>query len=176
MNDKKTTGLTASEQLFLDKLLLAMAAGATKELSSFSSWMIAGTAAFYAVLINSIDRISEHLVPGAFSGSIKLFLLAAGLNVLQRLLGSLVAGAAQASAEASRLTPPENLNGFGLLAAMERVIWYPSRFMIRRNFRKMREGDLYSSGRQNAHMTQLQAWLVFAQIFLIIWSGWRLIR
>lgn len=167
---------TVEEQLFVNKIMMCMAASLTKEVSSFSSWMIAGAAAFYAVVINSFDQISDHLVPGAFSGSIKIFLVAAALNVIQRLVGSMVGSGYATHVEVGRLPPPTNMNVPAFLKALENVAWYPARWMVQRSYRKLQSGDLFSSGRQHVYLAQLQAWLVFIQIILIVISGWRLIR
>jgi hypothetical protein len=175
MNEAESAKLSADEQQFTTKILMAMAGCASREISNFSSWMIAGAAAFYAVVISSMDKLTPHLNAGELGMSIKIFLVAATLNVFQRLVGAIVLSAATASHELESLHAPAGLNVLGVLKIIETTTWWPARFLVRRSFDKLKSGDLLVSGRQNVHLAQLQAWLVFVQIGLICSSGWRLL-
>lgn len=87
-------------QQFAARLLFMMAGAVSKEVGTFATWFIAGAGALLAVVMNSAAGLGSYLQIGNLSGSIKLFLLAAAVNVFQRWLGAMVAGGVATAAEA----------------------------------------------------------------------------
>lgn len=163
------------DQIFATKLMHIMGAGVTKELSNFSSWMIAGAAAMFAVVLNGASELNGWLVIPELGYSLKLFLVAAGLNVLQRWLGAITGASVAAGAQAEKMVTPGPVNGAAVLQMIEDSAWWPVSYFAKYSMNKIKAGDYLFSGTLVARLSQAQAWLVIVQMVLLVIAGWRLL-
>lgn len=162
-------------QLFAGRVLNVMSGRVTAEISSFSSWFIAGAGALLAVVLNSIATLGPYLQIGHLSGSIKLFLAAAACNVFQRWLGAMVAGSVAVGTEIQGIQASSAVDRSAALAILKESTFRPIRWWLESVQKKTEADDLVVGPRLNARLSQIQSWLVLGQFVLLGWAAWRLL-
>ena len=161
-------------QRFAARLLFVMAGAVSKEVGTFATWFVAGAGALLAVVMNSAAGLSSYLQIGNLSGSIKLFLLAAAVNVFQRWLGAMVAGGVATAAEAEK-PAPEGVDQRGTMELMKESTLCPIRWQMEKAERAVMGGDLVYGARRVALLSQWQSVLLLPQFGLLGWAAWRLL-
>jgi hypothetical protein len=58
------------------------------------------------------------------------------------------------------------------LEQLEHATLWPARLMVRRSNRKILAGDFAAGGRLISTFAQIEAWLVFAQVFISVIATW----
>jgi len=173
MVDNNTTA-KMREGIYIGKLLNVMAAGVNSELSTFSSWMVAGFGATIGLLIANIGKVAPYIAPNAIGTSAKLFLVAVILNVFQRYLAAVLAGSIAVAKETESIPVAAPLDINSVLNEIERAILWPTRFMVRWSNRRIIDGDFAFGGRLNAWLAQIQGWFVLAQMVAVVTAVWEI--
>ncbi len=161
-------------QLYASRLLNVMAGTVAKEVGSFATWFIAGAGALLAVVMNGAAGMAPYLQVGHLSGSIKLFLLAAGCNVLQRWLGAMVAGGVATAQEVEKLKA-DGVDGDGAIAILKNSSLWIVRWQMEKASQAVKDGDLVYGARRVARLSQWQSVLLLPQFGLLGWAAWRLL-
>ena len=158
------------EAAYAGKILMAMASGISGEQTKFSSWMVAGFGIGLGLLVANIATVAPYIPPSVISYAVNIFLIAVVINVLQRYLGTMIAGsiAVAKEVEGIQFTPGVNLNY--VFSEIERVTFWPTVYMVRWSSRKVLSGDLAFSGRLNARLAQISAWLVLIQVIVLTFA------
>lgn len=173
----KQATVSDADQVFATKLLRLMVDKTSSELGTFSSWLVAGAAAFFGLLLNAIDKLGSVVNLQALPLSMKLFLIAVMLNVLQRVLAAMVAGSVKAAQAAELLAKEALTDGpaftlSGVTKLIERSFWPPARWLIRHGNRRVLQHDFVSSAAFLVKLTQIQWYLMFVQIALLAAAIW----
>lgn len=149
-----------------------MASAVNSELSTFSSWMVAAFGAAIGLLIANIEKVAPYISPKTIGLATMLFLVAVMLNVVQRYLGAIVAGSVITGKETESIPVTANLDIRFILDELEKSTLWPMRFMVAWSNRRVLAGDFALSGRLIAWIAQVQAWLVFVQMVVLISGAW----
>ncbi len=164
------------ESILIGKTLSLIAFCATASLEKFSSWLLAGFGAAFALILSNIDSVSKLITPANIKCGVSLYLIALAAGVLQRWLASSTQASAMASKEAETLgkNAPSTINQKNflenLLLEIENVTFYPQKWLVQYQLAKVRKGDFAAPGRMQALMAQIQGYLVLAQGALAISS------
>jgi hypothetical protein len=59
-----------------------------------------------------------------------------------------------------------------MLDQMEKATFWPARYLVRRSNRKFFQGDFAAGGRLMLKLAQVEAWLAFAQLLIVIAATW----
>lgn len=161
-----------NEGIMLGKMLSLMAIAVNTSLEKFSSWMLAGFGAAFALILTNIESVSKFVDIGCLKTGITLYLVALAAGVIQRWLGASINSGTMFSNEQEQLgaDAPEGINFENILSEVENVSFYPQKWLIRWQFNKLRAGDFAVAGKMLAKMAQIQGFLVLLQGALVISS------
>lgn len=161
-----------NESMLIGKTLSLLALGTTVSLEKFSSWLLAGFGATFALILSNIETVSNFISVENIKTGVILYLIALGLGVLQRWLGAGILGASSVSKEVEVLgaNAPKDINIYNVLTEIENITFYPQKWLVRYQFNKVRNNDFAAPGRMQARMAQIQGILVLVQGVLVISS------
>lgn len=154
--------------------LLSLGAGrASAALDQFSSWLLSGFGATFALLFGNIDPVSKHLRVESLQSAIWLFLAVLVLGVISRLLAAIIGAGAEAASQAEpmgrELAEQEiEVNVKTVFREVESATFWPARQAVASSFRKVDKGDFAAAGRLHARLAQLQGYLVFVEVALAV--------
>lgn len=153
------------------RLLSLGASRASAGLDQFSSWLLSGFGAAFALLLANIDPVSKHLSVSALRCALLMFLAVLVLGVLSRLLAVVVCAGAGVAAEAESigrgLADSEiEVNFKRVFREAERVVYWPVRLVVSSSFKQVEQGDFAATGRLHAKLAQAQGALVFVQVVI----------
>lgn len=174
-NEQPQQGNLTLEQIVAGKMLTTMANKVAAELGTFSSWMIAAAGAMFALALNGVDKLGPYLKLSALSGSIKIFLAAAALNVAQRWLIAMVSSSSAVAKELEEAKLPPDADMAKSLDLFVNALPWPIRFFGRRAKDAVMRGDLMKSPRLLSRIALIQSVLVPVQLILLLASAWRLL-
>ena len=160
------------ESILIGELLSLMSFAVTSSLEKFSSWLLVGFGAAFALILSNIEIVSKFIPVQDIKTGVLLYLIALASGVIQRWLAVGVMAGAMASKEAKELgaNASDTVNINNVLTEIENVTLYPQKWFIRYQYNKLRRGDLAATGRMLAVMAQLQSYLVLIQGGLVISS------
>ena len=158
------------ESGYAAKVLNTMAGSINAQLAAFSSWMVAGFGAVLGLLITNIDTIAAFIPPSTIGISVKLFLVAVVLNVLQRYLAALIAGSIAAGREVESISITQEIDINYIVREIERATFWPTRILVQWSNRKVLSGDIAVGGRLNVRLAQIQGWLVLIQMVAVVFA------
>lgn len=139
-------------------------------MTAFASWMVAGFGAMLGLLVANIDTVSPFIAPVVVGASVKLFLAALVLNVLQRYLAAMVAGSIAVAHEVQLIPIDHEVDLGYVVREIECATFWPTSILVRWSNRKALSGDLAVSGRLNVRLAQIQGWLVLGQMIVVVSS------
>ncbi len=154
------------------KLLTIASANTTASLDKFSGWMLAGFGAVFALLLANINPISEFLNISAIKTGIMLYLVALTVGIFQKYMATIVASGCSAGKEAEKIGGQfdNEINLNTICESIEQVTFYPQKWIVKKQFDKLKAGDYAIAGRTFAKLTQIRGLLVFAQTVIMITS------
>ena len=168
--DKSTNTIKPHDSSLAAKILNAMAGSINSQMTAFSSWMVAGFGAMLGLLVANIDTVSPFIAPAVIGASVKLFLVALVLNVLQRYLAAMVAGSIAVAKEVELIPLDHEVDLSYIVREIEYATFWPTRILVQWSNRKALSGDLAVSGRLNVRLAQIQGWLVLVQMMVVVFS------
>jgi len=87
-----------NEKILVSNLLFASVGASSRNMASFSGWLLAGFAGVAAVVLNNLAEVSNHLSPFALHVIFTSFFVSAILAIVARILSVLVVAASTGSA------------------------------------------------------------------------------
>lgn len=126
--------------------------------------MITGFGALLGLMLTNIESVSKFVPASVLGCSISIFLVAVVLHVVQRYLASIVISSTAVGKEVESIPIIGEINIQFVLNQLEASTLWPTRLLVKWSNAKISAGDLAVSGRVNAVMAQIQAWLVFTQL------------
>lgn len=165
---------TPADKLYTGKVLLILGARVSSGLATFSGWMMVGFAAILGALLANLDSSFKFLDVETLSSISKLFAVAVLFCVIQRYSAAVISSSSAVAEEIEKHPPPEEMNIASFMEQLESATLWPMRYMVRRSNRKILQGDLAAGGRLISTLAQIEAWLVFAQLLLVLAAVWML--
>jgi len=172
MNDKNEAAPNLHEGILIGKMLGIMAINVTTAQETFSSWLLAGFGAAFALILSNIESVSNFISIDSIRKGVFLFLIALAAGVLQRWIGAGVRAGFFSGSNGESLGKElhEGIDFSVVLKEVEKATFYPQRWLVAWSFKKIQDGDYAVSGRILAKMAQIQGWLVIIQAALVIYS------
>ena len=158
------------ESIFIGKVLSVTAASASASIDKFSTWLIAGFGAAFALILTNIATVSSFISVDKIKCGVMLYLMALVFSVLQRLIASQIQSGVAAIKELKDVDSPKDLNPENLMREFERVTFYPMKWLIQYQNKRLEEKDFAANGRMQAYMVQVQSLLVIIQAGLVVFS------
>jgi len=159
-------------KIFVNKVLILMAEKISHQLASFSGWMIVGFGAAISLLVANIAEVAKYIKPECIGLSVKLFLGAVVLNVIQRYMAAKVASVVTMLEKLESIPEPKALDLAYFRDQIEKVTFWPARIYLKWMNNKISNGDYTISGRMQGILAQIQAYLVFAQMILLVLAAY----
>lgn len=170
----------ATELLHARTILIQGAARASALVDSFSSWLLAGYAAFVALLVSNADSLAFLVQPKALTYCLYGLAIAAGLGLVQKAMAAMVAsrGAGEAVGRDLAERGPAVSGMSVVVGEIMRATLPAMKPYMRRQFGRTAEGDLAADGRAAYRLAQWQVVVVALQtllaIALVAWMAWGL--
>ncbi|MGJ7555933.1 hypothetical protein ACSFBI_18190 [Variovorax sp. RB3P1] len=164
-----------ADQVVAGRMLTVMATKVSSELAAFSSWMIAAAGAIFALALNGVDKLEAYVRISELGLSVKLFLVAAGLNALQRWFGAMVAAGSAVSKDLAETEFPPDADLDRALDLFAEAQPLGVRHMVNKSIAAVRRGDLMRSPTMLSRLAFAQSWLVLGQMALLLIAAWRLL-
>jgi hypothetical protein len=130
--------------------------------------MLVGFAVNLGALLANLDSAAKILASDTLSKLAILFSFAVFLNLLQRYSAAVVSSSAEVARKVREQPVPENIDIVTFLEELEQATLWPARLMVRRSNLKLLAGDLAAGGRLISTFAQIEAWLVFFQVFISV--------
>ncbi len=168
------------EKRLASTVIQGAAAELSRNLDLFSGWLLAGFGAVLGLVIANIDSISVSLPPERVFGATKIFIWAAGLALVAKYLSLIVVTARsvgdQAAASTEKLLSQEpqalaQSSFSALFSEIEGAFFYPAKWYMRWNLRKIHDGDFVHGARLLMKIAQFQSVLVLTQSILHLASA-----
>jgi len=169
------------EQFIASVLLTESVSRGASALDSFSSWLLGGFGAGVGLLVVNVNSVKATLQLATIKHVVVLFLCAAVIGLLERILTSVLVAASQAATIARTMVMdrPElwrSLDFSVVFAEINRAIFPPLRWIARRSFAKAAAGDLSAASRTMVAWAQVRGLLVLIQVALLGWALCAIIR
>lgn len=164
-----------NEKVLVNNLIFGAVGASSRNMASFSGWLLAGFAGVTAVVLNNLAEVSRHLPPFALHTVFTTFFVSAILAVIAKAISVFIVaastGAAIGRAEGSAAASSgARLDVAWFFAEMGRTVIWPIRGLVRRSFAKVEQGNLTASSRVFAYVAQAQGILILAQALLVLWA------
>jgi hypothetical protein len=161
------------ERITAGRLLTLTAHKASEQLDSMSGWMLIGFGGAYTLVFANYSSLQQFVSAHSLHASLLLLLAAFVLGVIQRWLAATIAASAAGAKEAEKIGAKLAKNNISIdfkvvFHEMEKGIYYPARWLVRRSLQKASAGDFAASGRLNAALSQIQTLLVAVQAVFAI--------
>lgn len=163
------------EKVLAGNLLTSGAGKAAVVIDRFVSWLLAAFGAALALLVGNLADLVSYMPVSTLQHASALFLIAAGLTVIEKYLASMLIGAAETYAHAvevgKRLADDEIEIDFSIVfRELETATLLPMRWFVGRSLAKVKDGDFAASGRNFARCAQIQGLLALAVAGLVLWA------
>lgn len=164
--------VSVAESIYLGRVFLTMGARISAGLAHFSGWMLIAFAAILGTLLANLESATKILSAEALSTVAGLFAFVVLLHLLQRYSAAIVASSAAGGKEIEEHPVPDGMPVEVMLDQMEKAIFWPAKYLVRRSNQKLLQGDLAAGGRLMLKLAQVEAWLAFAQLLTVIAATW----
>lgn len=164
--------VTVEQQL----AVLSLSAGASqasKSVSEFEKWLVAGYAAVFVLALPKFAELSALFDSRNLKAALALLAIALVLSVFVLFMGAQVAAASAVGDELRKSAPALGamLNGRpldldALFAEQRRGLWWPGSWGAKWGSARVLEGDHVAPGRMLAKLSQAQVYLVMLQVLL----------
>lgn len=169
------------EKYFASTLLTVGAGKSSSGLDSFASWLFAGFAGVLTFIVGNLGSVSSHLPIESLRQAASIFAVTAVPFVVQKLIATLIVGAAEAAALGREVGEKAadrklKLNLAIVYQECERAFFPPVSWVLQKSLAKMQRGDLTAHSRGLSKWVQVQTLLVVGEVGLIVWAAFTLIR
>lgn len=157
--------------------LLSLGAGrASAALDQFSSWLLSGFGAAFALLFANIDVVSKHVAVTSLRTGLMLFLCALVAGVVAKFLSSIVSAGAEAAEQGGVIgrdlaAAQIEVNVKRMFEETERAFYWPMRILVASSFNKVSTGDFAAAGRLHTKIAQVQGIFVVSEVTLAAGSA-----
>ncbi|WP_149364050.1 hypothetical protein [Rhodanobacter sp. T12-5] len=161
------------ERVTASRLLSTTAAEISGKLDAFCNWLLLGVGAAYTLVFSHWAELRSLIAPCTLQISLALLLAAIVVGIFQRWLAAMVASSFATSEKSSQVGAELAARGIEVdfavvFSEMERGLFYPAKWIARSSFKKAVAGDLAAGGRLAAYISQIQSWLAFALVGLVV--------
>lgn len=157
-----------NEHIAAQRTLLSATRRVGDALPPFSTWLLGGFGAAFALVLANVDAVSKFIAITHIRFGLLTFLGSLVIAVLATYLSTIVKAALGAQEDGEQLGKEivELLGKFDFplyIAEYERGLLPPIRWIARAQIKKAMSGDLVAGARMIAKLSQVQALLVFCQ-------------
>jgi hypothetical protein len=161
------------EKTAAQQALIAATRRVGEALPAFSTWLLGGLGAAFALVVANIEKVSRFIEITHIRFGLVVFLISLGIAVLATYLSTIVKAAlgAQEDGEALGKRMAASPCGFDVslfMSEYERGLLPPIRWMARSSMNKAKAGDIVAGARMIAKLSQVQALLVAGQSILAL--------
>lgn len=165
--------LPLSEKDAAQQTLLAATRRVGEALPAFSTWLLGGLGASFALVVANIETVSRFIEVTHIRFGLIIFLASLGVAVLATYLSTIVKAAlgAQEDGEALGKRISASAGSFDVslfVSEYERGLLPPIRWIARSSLNKAKAGDIVAGARMIAKLSQVQALLVAGQSILAL--------
>lgn len=162
-----------NERTAAQRTLLAATRRVGDALPPFSTWLLGGFGAAFALVLANIDTVSKFIAITHIRFGLLIFLGSLAIAVLATYLSTIVKAALGAQEDGEQLGKeivalPGKFDLPLYIAEYERGLLPPIRWIARAQMKKAMSGDLVAGARMIAKLSQLQALLVLCQSVLAV--------
>jgi hypothetical protein len=162
-----------NERTAAQRTLLAATRRVGDALAPFSTWLLGGFGAAFALVLANIDTASKFIAITHIRIGLLIFLGSLAIAVLATYLSTIVKAALGAQEDGEQLGKeivalPRKFDLPLYVAEYERGLLPPIRWIARVQIKKAMSGDLVAGARMIAKLSQLQALLVLCQSILAV--------
>lgn len=157
-----------NEHIAAQQTLLAATRRVSEALPQFSTWLLGGLAAAFALVIANVETVSKFIAITHIRFGLLVFLASLALAVIVTYLSTVVRAGLAAQEDGESLgkkiaasSAKLDLNLY--MAEYERGLLPPVRWIARSAMKKTKAGDVVAGARMIAKLSQLQALLVVLQ-------------
>ena len=157
-----------NEHIAAQQTLLAATRRVSEALPQFSTWLLGGLAAAFALVIANVETVSKFIAITHIRFGLLVFLASLALAVIVTYLSTVVRVGLAAQEDGESLgkkiaasSAKLDLNLY--MAEYERGLLPPVRWIARSAMKKTKAGDVVAGARMIAKLSQLQALLVVFQ-------------
>lgn len=163
------------EQNFVNILRARINESVSPLIDKFSGWLIGGFGAAAALLVSQYDSVSRHISTQDIQTFLQLLMIALVIAVIQKFISSLVVANAKASITSVELGAKAAEDSIDLdfkviFDEIEKSIFPITRWLVRRSFKKVIEGDLVSSSRNFVRLSQVQGLTTINQALVTLFA------
>ena len=162
-----------NERIAAQRTLLAVTRHVGNALPSFSTWLLGGFGAAFALVLANIDTASKFIAVTHIRFGLLVFLASLAIAVLATYLSATVKAALGAQEEGEALSVaivalPGEFDLALYIREYERGLLPPIRWVVHGQMKKVMRGDVVAGARMIAKLSQVQALLVVSQSILAL--------
>jgi len=160
-------------KILAGRLLTLGARHSSEALDQFSSWLLGGFGAAFALLIVNVENVSKHLAIRSLRSAVWLFLAMLLLGVVSKLLAAILRAAGGAAAESESMghdlaDREVEINFKTVFRETEEATFPSMRRLVAASLRRVEHGDFAAGGRLYARLAQVQGFIVFVEVALAV--------
>jgi hypothetical protein len=155
--------------------MIGMARAISDSITQLATWLLAGFSAAFALILANLDDVSKFVAIETIKKAVFLFLASLILAVLQRWLSTILQAGFQGGEIGEKLGAELGQNNIevnieSVLLEVEKATFYPAKFLVIRQYKKVRTGDFTVGGRQQLKLAQVQGLLMLVQVVMAVSS------
>lgn len=162
-------------QQVANQLMTEMARSLSESHSKFSGWLLAGSSAIFGLILANLDSVSTFVAIDAVKCGATYLLWSLIVAIVHRWLFSIVHAGIQGADRGAQMDEQVRAGNYTynqetLCSEIENASFYPAKWVIRWQYKKLRDGGITLAGRQNLKLAQVQGFCLLLQIILAVAS------
>ncbi|MDL0433147.1 hypothetical protein QPM17_18560 [Marinobacter sp. TBZ242] len=158
-----------------NQLMTEMARSLSESHSKFSGWLLAGSSAIFGLILANLDSVSTFVAIDAVKSGTTYLLWSLIVAVVHRWLFSIVQAGIQGGDRGAQMDQQIRAGNYSynqevLCSEIENASFYPAKWIIRWQYRRLKNGDITVAGRQHLKLAQIQGFCLLLQILLAVAS------
>ncbi|WP_375169655.1 hypothetical protein [Marinobacter sp.] len=158
-----------------NQLMTEMARSLSESHSKFSGWLLAGSSAIFGLILANLDSVSKFVAIDAVKTGATYLLSSLIVAVVHRWLFSMVQAGIQGADRGAQIDEQVKVGNYTynqetLCSEIENASFYPAKWLIRWQYRKLKNGDTTLAGRQHLKLAQIQGFCLLLQIIFAVVS------
>lgn len=172
-----------AELMHARTIMIQASAKASSLVDTYSTWLMAGLAAFVAVLISNQEKVTKLVTPEMLTSSLVILFMVVAIGIIQKAVAVMVAASA-AGEHVGRDVAERGEAAAGFSIVIREILagtLPPMRWLMRKRLLRVLRGDIAADGRSTYKFAQVQTLLAIGQMLLVAlligklaWGSWLL--
>ncbi|MET3930575.1 hypothetical protein ABIE51_002462 [Lysobacter sp. OAE881] len=172
-----------AELMHARTIMIQASAKASSLVDTYSTWLMAGLAAFVAVLISNQEKVAKLVTPEMLTSSLVILFIVVAIGIVQKAVAVMVAASA-AGENVGRDVAERGEAVAGFSIVIREILagtLPPIRWFMRRRLLRVLRGDIAADGKSTYQFAQAQTVLAIVQMLLVAfligklaWGSWLL--